>query len=149
MNINFKKINDINNKQNNSKHVKYQKDELIFGQPDYWQTPNEFLKNKLGDCEDFAIAKFFDLKKEGYNPQIVYCMDKKSGHAVCVVDDYILDLDRIYDLRKDKYQKYASVYGFNLEEFKIFKDFKPTGKNLNINNLKKWSNLLERIQNGN
>ena len=76
-------------------------------------------------------------------------MDKKSGHAVCVVDDYILDLDRIYDLRKDKYWKYASVYGFNLEEFKIFKDFKPTGKNLDINNLKKWSNLLERIQNGN
>ncbi len=48
-------------------------------------------------------------------------MDKTSGHAVCVVDDYILDLDRIYDLRS-------------------------TGKNLGIHKLKSWTNLLERMK---
>jgi predicted transglutaminase-like cysteine proteinase len=140
------KIIEINDKWNNSKEIRYWSDELIFGKVDYWQTPKEFIKNGLGDCEDFAIAKFFDLKKEGYDPWIVYCMDKTSGHAVCVVDDYILDLDRIYDLRKDKYWKYVSVYGFNLDEFKIFKEFKPTGRNLGVHNLKSWTNLLERMK---
>jgi len=32
---------------------------------DYWATPIEFLCKKAGDCEDFAIAKYFTLKAMG------------------------------------------------------------------------------------
>lgn len=32
---------------------------------DYWATPVEFLCKKAGDCEDFAIAKYFTLKAMG------------------------------------------------------------------------------------
>jgi predicted transglutaminase-like cysteine proteinase len=32
-----------------------------WGKEDYWATPNEFLASNGGDCEDFAIAKYFTL----------------------------------------------------------------------------------------
>lgn len=32
---------------------------------DYWATPLEFLATGAGDCEDFAIAKYFTLKELG------------------------------------------------------------------------------------
>jgi predicted transglutaminase-like cysteine proteinase len=37
----------------------------IYGVEDYWATPIEFLATGAGDCEDFAIAKFFTLKTMG------------------------------------------------------------------------------------
>ena len=37
----------------------------LWGAQDYWATPMEFLCKKAGDCEDFAIAKFFTLKAMG------------------------------------------------------------------------------------
>jgi predicted transglutaminase-like cysteine proteinase len=33
----------------------------LWGEKDYWATPLEFLCKKAGDCEDFAIAKYFTL----------------------------------------------------------------------------------------
>jgi predicted transglutaminase-like cysteine proteinase len=32
---------------------------------DYWATPLEFLATGAGDCEDYAIAKYFTLKELG------------------------------------------------------------------------------------
>jgi len=37
----------------------------LWGVKDYWATPLEFLCKKAGDCEDFAIAKYFTLKAMG------------------------------------------------------------------------------------
>ncbi|MDZ4245744.1 MAG: transglutaminase-like cysteine peptidase [Dehalococcoidia bacterium] len=37
----------------------------LWGVRDYWATPIEFLSRKAGDCEDFAIAKYFTLKAMG------------------------------------------------------------------------------------
>jgi len=37
----------------------------LWGVKDYWATPIEFLCKKAGDCEDFAIAKYFTLKAMG------------------------------------------------------------------------------------
>jgi predicted transglutaminase-like cysteine proteinase len=37
----------------------------LWGVQDYWATPIEFLCKKAGDCEDFAIAKYFTLKAMG------------------------------------------------------------------------------------
>jgi predicted transglutaminase-like cysteine proteinase len=41
--------------------VGYAGDDLQWGEVDRWQTPAETLARQLGDCEDFAIAKFFLL----------------------------------------------------------------------------------------
>ena len=39
-------------------------DQVNWGKPDYWATPFEFLR-KNGDCEDYAIAKFYALRDSG------------------------------------------------------------------------------------
>jgi predicted transglutaminase-like cysteine proteinase len=36
-----------------------------WGKTDYWATPVEFLSTNGGDCEDFAIAKYFTLRALG------------------------------------------------------------------------------------
>ena len=37
-------------------------------QADYWATPRELLSRGAGDCEDFAIAKYFLLRADGVPP---------------------------------------------------------------------------------
>lgn len=43
----------------------YQEDITSRGKKDYWKTPLEFLEDNGGDCEDFAIIKYFHLKSLG------------------------------------------------------------------------------------
>lgn len=38
-----------------------------WGKTDYWATPTEMLASNGGDCEDFAIAKYFTLLAIGVN----------------------------------------------------------------------------------
>ena len=41
-------------------------DDIIhWNKVDYWATPIEFLASHGGDCEDFAIAKYFTLIQLG------------------------------------------------------------------------------------
>jgi len=49
---------------------------------DYWATPAEFYGSHGGDCEDYAIAKFFALKELGVPTErmrIVYVMANRGG----------------------------------------------------------------------
>ena len=78
---------------------KYVLDSDNYGVNDYWATPREFLKNN-GDCEDYAIFKYFSLKLLGFNPdsmRIVILQDTnlRIAHAVLAVytDNNILILD--------------------------------------------------------
>lgn len=72
-----KYLNDIINSVN-----KYIKEEV-----DSWSNPYEFAKNKGGDCEDFAIAKYFFLKKNFPAYIVIGGLRDLGGHAVCVVYD--------------------------------------------------------------
>jgi predicted transglutaminase-like cysteine proteinase len=45
--------------------IQFVNDIDLWGVQDYWATPIEFLCRKAGDCEDFAIAKYFTLKAMG------------------------------------------------------------------------------------
>lgn len=40
-------------------------DKMLWGVKDYWATRMEFIGKDAGDCEDFAIAKYFTLKELG------------------------------------------------------------------------------------
>jgi predicted transglutaminase-like cysteine proteinase len=77
----------------------YRLDEYIYGVRDYWATPAEFMKNS-GDCEDYAIIKYFALKQVGVDPdsmRIVVLTDaiRNIAHAVVAVyhegNAFILD----------------------------------------------------------
>jgi hypothetical protein len=51
---------------------------------DYWQYPEETIKSKSGDCEDFAILLCSLLRASGYSPNEVYVVLGKSnqgGHS--------------------------------------------------------------------
>jgi predicted transglutaminase-like cysteine proteinase len=52
------KLNKTNNFFNK---IKFIDDHSQWGKDDYWATPTEFLASGGGDCEDFAIAKYFTL----------------------------------------------------------------------------------------
>ena len=40
-------------------------DEDTWNSPEYWSSPKEFLQHRGGDCEDYAIAKYFGLRSLG------------------------------------------------------------------------------------
>lgn len=70
-----------------------------WGEEDYWETPYQFLK-KSGDCEGYAISKYFALKALGVpieDMRVVALQDLNLnlGHAVLVVyvGDEVLMLD--------------------------------------------------------
>lgn len=54
--VKIKRVNDFFNRR-----VKFDDDQAIWSQSDYWATPMETLGKGSGDCEDFAIAKYFTL----------------------------------------------------------------------------------------
>ncbi|MBI3901322.1 MAG: transglutaminase-like cysteine peptidase [Nitrosomonadales bacterium] len=58
-----KKLKDVNEYINHKVH--FETDLKVWGQEDYWATPIEALMRGAGDCEDYAIAKYFSLKFSG------------------------------------------------------------------------------------
>lgn len=52
----LRRVNDFYNRR-----IRFGEDQSIWGQSDYWATPMETLGRGAGDCEDFAIAKYFTL----------------------------------------------------------------------------------------
>lgn len=44
-----------------NRRMAFRDDRQIWGKLDYWASPLEFLQQGQGDCEDFAIAKYFSL----------------------------------------------------------------------------------------
>lgn len=83
-------------------------DNAVWGTEEYWATPREFLALG-GDCEDFAIAKFMLLLRQGWPEpalRLAVVQDRRSDrlHAVIAArlgdEAFILDnLDA--DLRRD------------------------------------------------
>jgi predicted transglutaminase-like cysteine proteinase len=59
----LKKANDFFNRA-----VAFADDTQVWGQMDYWATPVETLGRAAGDCEDYAIAKYFTLLELGVEP---------------------------------------------------------------------------------
>lgn len=49
--------------------IRFANDVDVWGSQDYWATPIEFLCKGAGDCEDFAIAKYFTLKAMGMSDE--------------------------------------------------------------------------------
>ncbi|SEJ93065.1 transglutaminase-like cysteine proteinase BTLCP [Pseudomonas sp. NFR16] len=48
-----------------NKQLRYEEDIDLWHEVDYWATPVESLILGAGDCEDYAIAKYFSLRRLG------------------------------------------------------------------------------------
>ncbi|MBS1209093.1 MAG: transglutaminase [Proteobacteria bacterium] len=47
------------------RRIRFQTDQQVWKQVDYWATPLEFLGQGAGDCEDYVIGKYFSLIELG------------------------------------------------------------------------------------
>ena len=48
-----------------NRRIVFTDDDLVWGQADFWASPVELLGKGRGDCEDYAIAKYFSLVAVG------------------------------------------------------------------------------------
>lgn len=82
--------------------IAYRTDESLFGTADHWQAPAEVLANGAGDCEDFAILKYWTLVKNGIDERdlllVIGNLDRREPHAVlvCIAGGTIRILDNRY-----------------------------------------------------
>lgn len=112
----LEKINDWGNKH------PYIVDQLNWGLEDYWETPYEFMTVN-GDCEDYAIAKYYSLRALGVSEdkmRIMIVQDLNLGgviHAILGVydDDEMIILDNQIDqiMPAMKIYHYRPIYGVN------------------------------------
>ncbi len=49
----------------------YEQDDVLFGEPDFWQHPSTFERLRAGDCEDFAVWAWRKLIELGYDVDLV------------------------------------------------------------------------------
>lgn len=100
----------------------YRTDAQEYGQSDHWATPVEFLTRGAGDCEDFAIAKFFSLKALGFaddDLRVVAVFDRveRIGHAVLTVSiggsRFVLDNRSDVVFPETRFRDYRPVLSMN------------------------------------
>ncbi len=53
---------------------------------DQWLTPQEFLKIKRGDCEDFAFLNAQVLSVVGFSAHIITLSSAQNAHAICAFE---------------------------------------------------------------
>jgi predicted transglutaminase-like cysteine proteinase len=113
-------LNAVNDWGNSHPYVL---DIVNWGEDDYWETPYEFMAVN-GDCEDYAIAKYYSLRALGISAdklRVIIVQDLNLGgiiHAVLgVYDDdthlNILDNQSMQIVPAINIYHYLPIYGLN------------------------------------
>jgi predicted transglutaminase-like cysteine proteinase len=134
--------------------VPYYSDKRHWGVDDYWATPVEMLSSNGGDCEDYAIAKYFSLKELGIpveNLRISYVRALKLNEAHMVLafysrpdsDPYILDNLTGRLVPASERPDLEPIYSFNDEDLWAAGAANFKGKSSQI---RLWSELLDKMQ---
>lgn len=143
------KISEINNSYNS---ILYREDLENWNIFDYWASPKEFIE-KGGDCEDYAIAKYYALKEKGISIDklritYVYSINLNQPHMVLIYknNDKNLVLDNLTSEIKDwKDRKDLKfIYSFNDNDLWIIKENKEI-KAAKANTMQKWRLLQEKV----
>lgn len=101
--------------------MRYRSDARNWGQGDYWADPSEVAQKGAGDCEDFAIAKYWLLRSLGFSAdklQVVVLSDTRRQlyHAVLVahVDGVAYVLDNLSNAvsTDQRYTNYMPIMSF-------------------------------------
>lgn len=99
----------------------YVTDRANWGISDYWQTPAEFMA-RGGDCEDYAIAKYFALREAGWAAEdlrVVVVIDERraAGHAVLIASHqgkaWVLDNVTDEVVETDDVRHYQPVFSLS------------------------------------
>lgn len=137
---------------------KHQFDDEVWGESDYWATPEEFIGLHTGDCEDFVIAKYFTLRYLGIPDEKLYltyvkALKQNVAHMVLTYFEspqgIPLVLDN-YDLRilsADKRTDLLPIYSFNAKSLFLTNASAGLGRSLPTDKVKnsKWTKLLSTL----
>lgn len=107
-----------------NKQLRFESDQWIWGQADYWATPMESLIQGAADCEDYAIAKYVTLKAlgvPGKQLRLIYVKATELGESHMVLAWYAepsadpLILDNLTDsiVPATSRSDLVPVYSFN------------------------------------
>ena len=147
----IKNVNDFFNQLNFIDDIK------LWGVKNYWATPIEFIGVNGGDCEDFAIAKYFTLLELGIADQKMRIMMVKAltlNQYHMVVSYYEtpssvpLILDNIDNRVKLASQRndLVPIYSFNGKQLWLNKE-KGQGELAGSSaRIKQWTNLNHRLR---
>ena len=141
-------------------HIRWVQDPEAWGKTDYWATPLELMGRGMGDCEDFAIAKYLTLVLAGVDVdklRITYVKARLTGsggvkntaHMVLayypsateepvILDNLITDI-RPASMRPDL----TPVYGFNSKGIWVGRTTAPVTTRPETK-LSRWRDLLRR-----
>ncbi|MDQ0126854.1 putative transglutaminase-like cysteine proteinase [Pseudomonas lini] len=139
-----------------NRQLQYKEDIDLWRLVDYWQTPIEALWKGAGDCEDFAIAKYFSLRRLGISSdklRITYVKAVNLNRAHMVLTYYSspeampLVLDSLIDAIRPASQRadLLPVYAFNAEGLWLpgAKGNKQMGDS---KRLSRWQEVLVKMQ---
>lgn len=141
--------------------IRYAPDRDEWGKRNYWATPVDFLSKGAGDCEDFALAKYYTLKKLGVpvsKMRLTYVKALRLNQAHMVLSFYddpndepmILDNIKTMILYSSERQDLKPVYSFNDDALWITKSInkKNSAKKVGTSNrMNLWSDWIERMNN--
>lgn len=134
--------------------LRYASDQQIWQSKDYWATPSEALSRGEGDCEDYAIAKFFGLTQMGIPSErlrLTYVKDLKHNQAHMVLAYYApgASQPQLLDNLRDSIEPASArrdllpVYAFN--DRGIYLASSPLRKaKSDSNQIALWSQVRER-----
>lgn len=154
----LQKINDFFNRR-----IQFTDDIEAWGQEDYWATPMESLGHGKGDCEDFAIAKYFTLLSANVDmPQLrlIYVKARLGGPSSSIVQAHMvlayysspdaepLILDNlISDIRPaSRRQDLTPVFSFNSQGIWTGISASGSASSTGTNRLSRWQDLLNRAK---
>lgn len=149
-----KKLNYVNTFYNKILPVQ---DSRKYASDDYWATPKEFLIQGQGDCEDYAISKYFtllelDIPKEKLFLAVVQVKGKTTYHMVLSYLENKTSMPLILDnlsfrvLPFNKRTDLIPKFIFNEKEAFLLKNKKIHKKvKINWGKKDKWKDLLKRV----
>ncbi|MHC8370950.1 cysteine protease LapG [Pseudomonas sp. MDT1-85] len=139
-----------------NQQLSFQDDTRIWHQTDYWATPVESLIKAAGDCEDYALAKYFSLRHLGIPSEklritYVKALTQNQAHMVLTfyssptADPLVLD-NLIGEIRPASQRKdLLPVYAFNAEG--LYLPGANGGKrSSDSKKLSRWQDVLRKMQ---
>ena len=118
-----RKISYINSAINRT--LTYREDSDLWKQLEHWATPEETLQHRAGDCEDYAILKYWSLRQLGFEDRdmrVVALNDRaaRQQHAVLAVrynGDWLILDNRFSRLMMERnVPNYESLFSVNRTE---------------------------------
>ena len=150
--LRVERINQIANR------ARYVTDPVLWKSEDYWATPVEFTSVAAGDCEDYALAKYFALRELGMPAdklRITYVRLLREGrlenHMVLAyypepgAEPWVMDnLEKRFMPAAER-PDLTPVYSFN--DDRVWKVQGGGDRELGSpQQLRKWRELLDRVR---